>query len=93
MKAQLFDTLGKVMADKDIPEDISYEDFLQKAQVDPQLYQRMMKLMKSGTSIVLKRQPSERWINQYNPSILRTWQANMDLQFITDPYSCIMYVN
>ena len=28
----------------------------------------------------------------YNPHIVRTWRANMDLQFITDAYSCIMYI-
>lgn len=43
-------------------------------------------------SPVLKRQPSERWINYYNPKILQTWGANMDLQFITDPYFCIMFM-
>ncbi|XP_013871836.1 uncharacterized protein LOC106523078 [Austrofundulus limnaeus] len=92
IKAELFNQVHKVMSDKDIPEDISYDTFLQKAQVHPQLYQEMLKLMKSDTSIVLRRQPSERWINYYNPKILQTWGANMDLQFITDPYSCIMYV-
>lgn len=48
--------------------------------------------MKSGKQIVLQRQPSERWINHYNPYILKTWRANMDLQYITDPYSCILYI-
>ena len=80
------------MDDKDIPEDISLLRLLQLAGVDPQQYQEVLKTMKSGIKVVLKRQPSERWINQYNPAILKTWRANMDLQFIMDPYSCIMYI-
>ena len=27
-----------------------------------------------------------------NPDILRVWQANMDIQFILDPYACVMYI-
>jgi len=80
------------MDDKDLPEDISLADFLTKAEADPDLYHQMLKLMKSGKQVVLQRQPSERWINQYNPSILQTWQANHDLQFILNPEACIMYV-
>ena len=32
------------------------------------------------------------WINSYNKHVIKAWQANMDLQYIIDPYSCIMYV-
>lgn len=46
----------------------------------------------SGVHVMLKWEPHSQWINGYNPEILRTWQANMDLQYIVDPYTCIMYV-
>ena len=80
------------MEDTDVPEGISMDDMLQKAGVQPQQYQHLVKLMRSGKQVVLQRQPSERWINQYNPMILQTWRANMDLQYIMEPYSCIMYI-
>ena len=32
------------------------------------------------------------WTNSFNIHCLHTWQANMDLQYIIDPYSCTMYV-
>ena len=41
-------------------------------------------------SIVTKRKPSDTWINTYNPDV-HVWQANMDIQFILDPYACVMY--
>ena len=73
-------------------EDISLEDLLKQSQVDASHYHKALRFTKSGKQVILQRQPSERWINQYNPDILRTWGANMDIQFITDPYACITYV-
>ena len=40
----------------------------------------------------MKRKPSESWINTYNPDITRVWRANTDLQYILDPYACVMYI-
>ena len=31
-------------------------------------------------------------INNYNPTLMKGWQANLDLQYVTNVYSCIMYV-
>ena len=40
----------------------------------------------------MQRKPSECWINTYNPNVIRVWRANMDLQYILDPYACVMYI-
>ena len=40
----------------------------------------------------MRRTPQEMNINSYNPSILRAWKANMDIQYILDAYACVMYV-
>ncbi|XP_071943751.1 uncharacterized protein [Antedon mediterranea] len=42
--------------------------------------------------IVIKRNPQDVWVNQYNPSLLRAWNANMDIQYITNVYACIIYL-
>ena len=44
------------------------------------------------TEIVMKREAKDVWINGYNPDLLRAWRANTDIQFILDPYSCVMYI-
>ena len=31
-------------------------------------------------------------INAHNETILYLWEANMDLQYILDPYACVVYV-
>lgn len=48
--------------------------------------------MTAKQTIVLKRNPKEQWINQYNSYLLKCWDANMDIQFVLDPFSCIVYV-
>ena len=36
--------------------------------------------------------PFEIRINNYNPlNLLKAWRANMDLQFVLDPYACAVY--
>ena len=37
-------------------------------------------------SIGLQRDPQDVLINQYNPHLLRAWNANLDIQYITDIY-------
>ncbi|XP_043966477.1 uncharacterized protein LOC122827645 [Gambusia affinis] len=32
------------------------------------------------------------WVNAYNPDLLRAWNANMDIQYVLDEYSCIEYM-
>jgi hypothetical protein len=43
-------------------------------------------------TVILKRQPEDCWVNPYNAHLLRAWNANMDIQFVLDAYSCIMYI-
>ena len=91
----MFQLLGKVRAvmdSDDTPENISLDQLLQKANVSKNEYKAALKTTRTGKQIILKRNPDERAINQYNPSLLKIWKANMDLQFITDAYACVMYV-
>ncbi|CAH1232472.1 PIF1 [Branchiostoma lanceolatum] len=92
MKEDLLRKVRTIMEDKNTPQDISLEHLLRRAKVDPQEYKQALKLTKSREQIILRRNPSETDINQYNPKILKLWRANMDIQFILDPYSCIMYI-
>lgn len=43
-------------------------------------------------TVFLKRGSKEIFINGYNNEILSLHRANMDLQFILDPYACIAYM-
>ena len=68
------------------------EQLFQKLGIDQMRYQAAHDLMTRRQCVVLKRDPHEVWINQYNPHLLRCWNANMDIQFVLDPFSCIVYI-
>ncbi len=92
MQKAILTKVWEVIDRPDLPEDSDLLQLLQLAGVPLQLYVNALKLARTGKHVVLKRQYGERWINNYNPAILKAWRGNMDLQFITDPYSCIVYI-
>ena len=55
-------------------------------------YEEAHKILAKKKSVVLQRNPNELWTNQYNPCLLKCWDANLDIQFVLDPFSCIVYI-
>ena len=73
----------------DIPE--TADQFFSDIGMDQCAFEKAScKLIK--TTIVLKQKPTDIWVNQYNNDLLRCWNANMDIQYITDAYSCVVYI-
>ena len=73
-------------------ETLCTESLFRKLGIDQLKYEEAHKLLTTRQSVILKRDPSEIWVNQYNPHLLRCWDANMDIQFVLDPFSCIVYI-
>jgi hypothetical protein len=48
--------------------------------------------MLTCSRVLLKRRVKEISINNYNPMILKMHRANIDLQFVLDPYACCVYI-
>ena len=46
----------------------------------------------SQESIIIGRKPGDVWINQYNPNLLRMWNANLDVQYVINSYACVIYI-
>ena len=90
LKRLVCQKLNPILKDPDT--DISYKDMLHHADVDVETYQNLLSITKKGKAIVLKRKPNEALINHYNLELLTEWRANMDLQFVLCPYSCIVYI-
>ena len=72
--------------------DVSLDELLRLAEVNPTDYNNAIVLSSRGHTIVLKRELRECNVNPYNASILLAWGANMDLQPVLNAYSCIMYI-
>ena len=82
----------QVLQEKDLPIDVTLDNILTAAHVTLDDYTKALSISKSGESVILKRQPSERNVNCYSPAVLRTWQANMDIQDMINAHACVMYI-
>ena len=91
-KVEILNAVKKCLNDENTEADITLADLLNKAKVTDADYHRALSMSNTGKTVILKRPPAAQWTNSFNEDILRTWKANMDLQYILDPYSCMMYV-
>lgn len=80
------------LTNDDTPNDASLSDLLNKTCFYQDQCMKALAVSQRGKHIVLKRTPSECSVNPYNATILKAWQANIDLQYIVDPYACVMYI-
>ncbi|KAE8291439.1 ATP-dependent DNA helicase PIF1 [Larimichthys crocea] len=67
-------------------------ELLEKCNLTYEEYKKHVTNLTMSNVIVLKRHPKDCWVNGYNPDLLRAWNANMDIQFVLDEYSCLMYM-
>lgn len=70
----------------------SFSDFLKELDMDFETYIQAVRSSLSSTKVFLQRSPSETRINSYNTILLKCWEANMDIQFVLDPYACVSYI-
>ena len=85
----------KVLASVDHNSDKSLDDILSAAGVSEQEYISALqwKETKNGQPcILLRRRPWEINVNNYNTVLMKCWEANLDVQFVTNTYACVMYV-
>ncbi len=73
-------------------ETMTFVEFLEKLNLSEQQYIKAIRLSLKHSTLLLKRSPAEIRINCYNPHLLKAWQANMDIQFVLDPYACAVYI-
>ncbi|XP_065942676.1 uncharacterized protein [Magallana gigas] len=68
------------------------DDLFDNLSLTQDMYQNALNVLSKKLTVVLKRHPNELWTNQYNPCLLKCWNANMDIQYVLDPFSCIVYI-
>ena len=71
---------------------MSFNEFLSKLDLDMDTYILAVRSSITQPKVFLQRQPNETRINPYNATLLTSWAANMDIQFILDPYACAAYI-
>ena len=60
--------------------------------IDVALYHKYLQISSSGSSVILERKISERFINNYNPDFQRSWNANTDIQLCLDSFAVVTYI-
>ncbi|XP_062593070.1 uncharacterized protein LOC134254555, partial [Saccostrea cucullata] len=68
------------------------EEIFSNIQLSQDIYEEAHRVLSANLTTILKRNPDEMWTNQYNACLLKCWDANMDIQYILDPFSCIVYI-
>ena len=77
---------------KDTDNSLTFDEFLKEMDMTEDEYIQIIRLgLKKKAKVFLKRAPNEVRINPYNPMIMSLHRANMDIQFILDPYACAVY--
>ncbi|CAF3351607.1 unnamed protein product [Rotaria socialis] len=88
-RQNVIEELGKISKDTD--NSLTFEEFLEHVNINEEEYIKMIRSEFKKAKAFLKRAPNEIRINAYNSMIMLLHRANMNIQFILDPYSCLMY--
>ncbi|VDI54287.1 Hypothetical predicted protein [Mytilus galloprovincialis] len=73
-------------------ENLDVSEIFKKIGLTQESFETYYRFITNRNTVVLKRQPNEIYTNQYNPHLLRAWDANMDIQYILDAFSCVVYI-
>ena len=84
--------LSKCLNEMKLGEEISFSEFLNIIKMTKDEYIKCIRSSLTSPKVFLKRCPSEIRINPYNDIMLRSWEANIDVQFVLDAYACAAYI-
>lgn len=71
--------------------DLAFGDFLSYVGLDEPQYIMAIRSGINRPTVFLKRSIKYVFFNAYHTELAQAWQANMDIQFILDPYACCKY--
>jgi len=77
--------------DRKYKEVIPFQRFLADLNTTYEHYILALRSSIKRATVFLKRSTAEMFVNGYNRKMLETWEANMDIQYILDPYACVKY--
>jgi hypothetical protein len=71
--------------------DLEFDDFLDYMGLNEHHYIMAVRSSIHRPTVFLKRKIAYAFFNAYNKDLAQAWRANMDIQFILDPYACVKY--
>ena len=80
-------------SNNDIPEDLTVNEVLTTLRItEVDYYEALSTSSSDGFEIHLRRPPNSCFINNYNPTILHAWRANIDIQPVFNFYKAVSYM-
>ncbi|XP_029954136.1 uncharacterized protein LOC115393324 isoform X3 [Salarias fasciatus] len=70
----------------------SVEELFASQHINQDIFETAYRRLEKKTKVVYRRGLKEVWVNQYSKKLLKCWNANMDLSFVTDAYAVIVYI-
>ncbi|XP_062567926.1 uncharacterized protein LOC134230168 [Saccostrea cucullata] len=90
---KMYDEIQKQLNDMKNGCDLSYKELLSTVlKISEEDYIKCIRSSLRGPKVFLKRNPCDMRVNSYNSVVLDAWRANIDIQYILDPYACAMYI-
>ncbi|XP_062618787.1 uncharacterized protein LOC134280394 [Saccostrea cucullata] len=89
---QIVKDVWSIISSTENVEESTIDNILQSCNVSYSAFVDSLKTITKRNCIYHKRGLSDTWVNNYNQTLLRAWNANMDIQYIMDPYSCVAYI-
>lgn len=72
---------------------LSFEEFLQEIDMSLETYLHCIQSTLTVSKVFLKRSLEQTRINNYNKTLLKCWEANLDIQFILDRSLCMCFIH
>ena len=90
---EIFKKVQYFLSRRDIQvEAMSRQEMLEVFGVDLDHYTKALQMSMKGTTLILKHNIQDRFINGVNIDILNLWGGNMDLQMVINDVAAVMYV-
>lgn len=89
-----FQKVAKFVSEVNTASTLSFEEFLQEIDMSLETYLHCIQSTLTVSKVFnnfLKRSLEETRIDNYNKTLLKCWEANLDIQFILDPFACVSY--
>ncbi|XP_071142171.1 uncharacterized protein [Mytilus edulis] len=89
---QVLKDVWAVITSYDSLSELTLKDIFTMANTTYSKYKQCLQTVTTKNVIHHKRNLSDLWVNNYNQYLLSAWNANIDIQFVTDVYSCVAYI-
>ena len=90
---KMYEKIQKKMNTEKEGFDMTFEQFLSDViEMNEDDYIKCIRSSLKASKVFLKRRPKDIRVNLYSETVLRAWKANIDIQFVLDPYACAMYI-